>query len=671
MSFLNLTIVEFLTILLPLGAAITALYFYDRSRRRQVVSTLQFWPQCPDPPMVTRRRKLQQPLSLLLQLLALLLLLLPIADFRWGEQAGAVRRHVIVLDTSAWMGAATADGRHLIDLARQRARAYLDAVPAGEPVMLIRGDANPAPVTPFTTDRRKLEEAVAASEPSWTSIDLNAALETARGALALYAPDGGDVSGQSGVGEVAYIGSGRVGESGAAAASLPRLRWIETREEIADSGVTELIARRLPDDPQRWEVRVELFHAGEAARPVEMQFLFAGRMLGTKTLLLPANGALDLTFRLRTARAGRLEVRAASADRFAANDGAALDLPGYRRRPIDVYAAASGGLRNLLGANPNLHARFHSPRDYDSAAVAGVAVFEGFAPPSEPQSNAVYIDPPRENSRAAITRIARDQRITRWNADHPLAMGLRTRDVVLDRTAVFEPGPNDVTIAECEAGPVVIARVENGRKRVFFGFRLSDSAFRNRPAAPLLFANTMAWVFPDSFRSAELRARSPGLIEIEVGDEVEKDITVRSDEDPDLPWSYRDGKVRLFASTPGSVVVRAPGIEARVALTLPEVARGEWSPPEGVLRGVPPRAVGRVETLVLWPWLATLALACLLVEWRIFGRASRGESASRKEAGSSEPFGLGLYDAAAASGRRAGNGVGKAATEAREKEAVL
>ena len=664
MSFLNLTILEFLAILLPIAAAITALYFYDRSRRRRTVSTLRFWPRRPDPPMVTRRRKLQQPWSLLLQLLALLLLLLAIADFRWGEQAGAVRRHVVILDTSAWMGAVTPDGRRLMDIAHRRALAYLAAVPTGEPVMLIRGDANPAPATPFTTDRRQLEEAVEASEPSWTSIDLDRAFETARGALALYGPAGAELGGQASVGEVAYIGGGRGGQS-AAASKIPRLRWIEAGAEIEDRGVNELVARRLPDDPQRWEVRVEIFHSGEAEQEVETNFLFAGEILGTETLRLPARGTKDLTFRLRTPRAGRLEVRLGSSDGFALNDGAALDLPAYRRNRIDVYSSTSDGLRGLLGANPNLETRFRTPNEYSADEAARTAVFDGFVPSGKPRSNAVYIRPAGPGSPATIKRVAREQRITRWNAEHPVAFGLRTRDVVLERTAIFDPGPGDVTIAETEGGPVIIARVENGRKYVFFGFGLADSGLRNRPAAPLLFANTLAWIFPDSFRSSELRARSPGLIEIEVGEQAESNITVRSEENPDLPWSYRAGKVRFFASTPGSVLLRAPTVESRLALTLPEPAGEEWSPPKGVLRGVPPPAVGRAGAFVWWPWLAALAMGCLLVEWKLFGRATRGESVSSGEAARSAPLGLGLSDAGGVTA------AGTTRAETREKEAVL
>ena len=45
MELLNLTLAELLAFVVPLSAAVIALYFYDRSRRRRVVSTLYFWPR--------------------------------------------------------------------------------------------------------------------------------------------------------------------------------------------------------------------------------------------------------------------------------------------------------------------------------------------------------------------------------------------------------------------------------------------------------------------------------------------------------------------------------------------------------------------------------------------------------------------------------------------------
>ena len=56
--------------------------------------------------MAARRRHIQQPWSLILQLVSMALLLLAIAQLRLGTPAQAGRDHVIMLDTSAWMARA-------------------------------------------------------------------------------------------------------------------------------------------------------------------------------------------------------------------------------------------------------------------------------------------------------------------------------------------------------------------------------------------------------------------------------------------------------------------------------------------------------------------------------------------------------------------------------------
>ena len=86
MFLLNLGLGQFLAIFGGIGVFAVALYLLDRTRRKQVVATLKFWTEPGRPAPESRRRKIQQPLSLLLQLLGMLLLLLAIAGFQlvWG-----------------------------------------------------------------------------------------------------------------------------------------------------------------------------------------------------------------------------------------------------------------------------------------------------------------------------------------------------------------------------------------------------------------------------------------------------------------------------------------------------------------------------------------------------------------------------------------------------------
>src|SRR5579872_3312932 len=120
MFLLNLTFVQFAAVFGSIAAVSVALYLLDRSRRRQVVSTLRFWVASEQPAVAARRRRIQQPWSLLLQLISMGLLLLAIAQLRLGSPALAGRDHVIVLDTSSWM-AGRSGNRTLMDVARDRA----------------------------------------------------------------------------------------------------------------------------------------------------------------------------------------------------------------------------------------------------------------------------------------------------------------------------------------------------------------------------------------------------------------------------------------------------------------------------------------------------------------------------------------------------------------------
>ena len=144
-----------------------------------MVSTLRFWIAAEQPAVAARRRRVQQPWSLLLQLVSMALLLLAISQLRLGTPAQAGRDHVIVLDTSAWM-AGRSGNRSLMDVARDRARQYLKALPLRDRVMLVRADGMATPATAFEVDRNKIEDAVKASQPGATALNLDQALVFAR-----------------------------------------------------------------------------------------------------------------------------------------------------------------------------------------------------------------------------------------------------------------------------------------------------------------------------------------------------------------------------------------------------------------------------------------------------------------------------------------------------------
>ena len=232
MLFLNLSFVQFATLFGAIGAFSVALYLLDRARRKQVVATLRFWMEPGQSAPVTRRSKIQQPISLLLQLLGMLLLLLAMAQFQWGSRRNLSRDHVLILDTSAWMGASVPNrgGSTLMDFARANALGWLRAVPTADRVMLIRADALATPATGWELDRRKVARAILESQPGATALNLSQSLTFARQLQG---------SSNSLAGEIAYSGPGRISSREANNMQLPTLPAFRVMN-VDDSGHREL-----------------------------------------------------------------------------------------------------------------------------------------------------------------------------------------------------------------------------------------------------------------------------------------------------------------------------------------------------------------------------------------------------------------------------------------------
>ncbi len=124
MFLFNLSLPEFVALLGVTSSVVVALYLLSRSRLRRKVATLRFWNAALRPESSRQRRRIQQPWSLLLQLLALACLILAIAQPRLGSRENGPRDHVLILDNSSWMAAGSKD-RTLMDEAKESARKWL------------------------------------------------------------------------------------------------------------------------------------------------------------------------------------------------------------------------------------------------------------------------------------------------------------------------------------------------------------------------------------------------------------------------------------------------------------------------------------------------------------------------------------------------------------------
>jgi len=615
MYFLNLSFMQFLALAGAVAVPTVLLYLLGRSRRKQVVATLRFWVASDQPAVVQRRKRIQQPLSLILQLVSMLLLLLAIAQLRLGTPLATPRDHVLILDTSAWMAAGAGRGdarRTLMDEARDRARAYLKSLPASDRVMLVRADALATPATPFESDRAKLERAVAQSAPAATALNLDQALAFAQHEQALSPYR---------TGEIAYIGPGRVAGEPPASVVPKNLRILPIADSVENCGLRKIAVRRSGTDPEVWDIYASVRNYGTAPKAITLALTFGGGPAGVRRMTVLAGSEREVTFAYRTQAAGLLEATLRPHDAFSGDDHAVLELPAEPVLTLTVYSNEPDLLRPIVTAVPRVQAIFRPVSEYRPDGNGGLVILDRFRPPQRPAGNAIWIQPPADASPIPVRETLESVPFDRWCSGNALCTGLRTKDLRLASTYVFESAPDDIKIGQVASGPVIVARAGQN-KAVVFGFHPALSDLRYELATPLLFGNILRWMAPELFRRSSAAASSAGMVTMQLDPDVRpEDVTVLQQDGTPLPFTTRGQTLRFFTGTPGTVRVQSGDRETVYSLTLPELWNAKWEALAGVKHGLPGfRSAGGLSR-DLWEFLALLGGLGLLTEWLLYGRS--------------------------------------------------
>jgi hypothetical protein len=632
MFFLNLTAGEFFTLLGAVGSLIAALYLLDKSKRKKVVSTLRFWTPASSAEELQSRRRMREPWSLILQLLGLLLLLLAIAQLQWGGKRWRGRDHVLLLDTSSW-SAASVKGGKLLDAEKSLALDYMSRLPGADRVMLVRVDALATPITPFTSNRKQLSSAINGSVSESSALNLEQALSFAEQA-------GSWAEGTRG--EIVYDGAGMISGEPADIPAVPNLRILSPELDREHVGIRRLAAKRDQQESNSWDATVTLKNFGFQPHTVRLQTQFAGTHFAPRTIQLAPRQEAAAEYSFVTASEGELLARIGPADVLPTDQEAHLRLPRSGPLEVNVYTRRAQELRPLFAANRRLVAHFFEPASYPAAQPAEIVVLDGFAPAVRPTLPSLWISPPRSGSPIPVKGLDYDAVIKTWHNETTLGAGLHAKEAHIANAEIFETYEGDTPVASVSGGPIVVARdAQPGHARfALIGFDPLQGQLKFEVTTPILFANLLRWLSPESFRTLDLAAGSVGTASIPLDSKERQDqIRVLDDNGIALPFTVHGAVLQLFAAEPSVLHVYTGDRERILSLTLPEVGETEWKAPAGAAQGLPRASRLQGGPVDLWKWLALAGLGCLLAEWFAFGRqrGARQVSASKQATPQREP----------------------------------
>ncbi len=623
MNWLALSPVEIAVVWAGLAAAALWLYLHHRRPQHRKVSTLRFWASV-QPVSQPRRRKLREPWAFLAQVAFLLLLVLALANPRWGPAVDG-RSVAIVLDASIWSQTRPAGEPAWIDRERAEAMRVLDSLPGGDRVLLLRAEADAPPILPFTTDRASLRRAILDAQPSSVAADLPRALEMGRAAL-----------GGARRGLLVYVGPGLVDreqarsldefrgevESPDSNVGQPQLlmRFVGDWVSVQNRGITRLSLRRDAARPDRWRLLTQLKNYSNEKADVVLAFSVNGQPLGKRKVTLAPEALSNAEDEFTWDRGGMLQAEISPSDALQADDRAMVNLPTFRTVRVAVFASNASpfasDLLSVLSSNPYVQAQILPP-ELSANISPDVAIYQGVNLPAQPAFNSIWFlsGPSLAGSRPL--------RVTGWNSRHPVTRWVRTHDISVRNPAPLKVQPGDTVLAYAEGdppAPLILAREQDGRKILIIGFNPHDSNFPLESAFPLLMAGSVEWMT----HSVDEVADSLSTGEIDLPGPAAKIIAPSGKE---VPFARKGSDVHLLALETGmyrmaspagetSIAINPPALPTqRVQLTAAELAEVEREP-------LPPAAWD------LWRWLVLLAIVALWLEWWLYYAARERQRAA-------------------------------------------
>ncbi len=607
--------------LFALVAPLVLLYFLKLRRPSINVSSLVLWRRVLDDHRVNAPfQRFRRSLLLWLQLAGLCLLALAAMQPFFGGAGDSVARRPILIDCSASMAAREKDGGPTrLDLAKARAKALVDALGPGQEASVVAFASRARRVADFTSDRRRLFDAIdgitVEDEPS----DVVDALRLAA-ALAQREP----------FRSVTLLSDGNVPPD--ADFALPfELDYELVGPGGANVGIVDLNAAR--GEGGGWEVFVRVVASADYRGAVLARLAVGDDVVADETIAMNPNETRDVVFRLQGS-GDRLPLRVSlepdAFDAMPSDDVAYLSLTPPRELRLWVAPA-------LEWIAPYL------------AEQSRVVVIESPIPPVDADaivSNrlsderagvrvALFVDAVPERAASLFIDGAIDLEIVDWERDDALLHHVDLRDVLVSgqrsvapsrSVADFEVLGFQATI-ESSGGPLMLAERAPDRARWYLVFDPLRSTMPYRLAFPILLANLV--------RTAEREAGLLGAVGGRTGvlpplrGVAGEPCTVTAPSG--RTWRVVAGSDGLVTGIPATRVGRydvAIGDERRsVGASLLDRRETSMVRVREIQFRESLRVVADGATRTerpLWPWLAALALVASLAEWWFYQRRPGG-----------------------------------------------
>lgn len=492
MELTGLTLTQVLTVLGGFAAAVTVLYLLKLRRRQVEVPFVHLWREVLAEKQTTRLfSALKRILSLLVALAIVSALAFAMGDPRYLGASEDAATTVVLVDASASMQATDVEPERLTAATREVER-LIEGLGGADRMLIAQMDRTTVPLTPLTSEATLLREALARVQPTDLAADLPRALRFAMDVL----------RGQSRP-RVVIVSDGVLGPGGEAAARAREagieLSWMRIGEGGRNVAITAFSVRRYPLDKSRSQVLIELWNPGEADEGVELTLLGDGAALDVQRLRVRAGERVRRVFDGVSGADRTLEARITladgSRDALPADDRAYARLPERRRARVQCVTSGNLYLSAALLLDEYLEVVEVPPEQYPAPGRFDVTIFDGWVPPSPPETHAIYLHPTMPEGASGgpfvVTGTVDRPFFDRIEHDDPIVRFTALRDVNVAEALEVELREGDRVVAGDQGAALIVTGSRGGKRMVALLFDVRRSDLPLRVAWPLLLLNSI------------------------------------------------------------------------------------------------------------------------------------------------------------------------------------
>jgi Ca-activated chloride channel homolog len=602
MSFLNPAGL-FLFLFIPL---IIFLHLFRAARREVSVGMLRFWNRDTKEhsPVARITRKVLLDPSLLLQLLAVLLLSLAVAEPFVTLTGQGWPRTVLIVDNSASLAATDVPGGRFAAL-RTKAEEFVAQLKSGQEAMILEAGTHPSVRVPFTADKRKLFQALQEIQVVAAAAKVNEAIELAV-RLAREGPPA-DI----------HLFTDAAYPPPSLPARGPPLVWHTVGGTPNNVGITAFEVRNDPSNGTDYQAFVTLVNFGTAAKRLALSVLIDENVIYQESVDLPPKLRRSYVIPFRHEGRGVVRAQIEPDDDFVLDDVVYSVIPDSRRRKVLLVSQGNFYLESALLANPQLEVELISPDKLSlSSAKADVIVLDRVSPPAIPPGNYLLIQSLPKNVPLARTATVDFPAVVDWDSEHPVSRYLDFSSVVIKRAMGVRPEGDCTELVEAEQTPLVVACTGGGSRIVFVGFDILQSEIPLRATLPILLANAVNWLSPASLEDSPQHLRAGDRFRADIDRQVSVARIKRPNGQIDTV-PVRDGRLTYGGTQLSGLYLVDGSAQQHFAVNLLDEAESDLMPGRAAQVNETPSPIEPSTYTYrreLWSVLGAVALITLLTE---------------------------------------------------------